>query len=175
MSHMTPLRLRSAVYVALLCSSPAGLGQEKRDSKPPQAAYCKVAVHPSKYDHRVLRVKGIYRSGGEIMAFYDPTCPQKSSTAWVDYAEGLRQKSSPELIAAMEKLLSADGRAQVEVLAEFDGPKPVSIPSGTSPGLAAVMRGTNSRYGHANQFRYRLLFLQLLGVSPVVKTVPWPQ
>jgi hypothetical protein len=109
------------------------------------------------------------------MSFYDPSCPKANHTAWVDYSSDFRQKSSPELVAAMEKLLQADGRAEIDVLVEFDGPKPVTVPYGTSPGLAAVMRGTNSRYGHANQFRFRVLFLQVLKVSPVEHSTPWPQ
>jgi hypothetical protein len=75
----------------------------------------------------------------------------------------------------MEKLLKADGRAETDVLVEFDGPKPVTVPYGTSPDLAAVMRETNSRYGHANQFRFRVLFLQVLKVNPVEHSAPWPQ
>ena len=165
-------RLMPILYALLLCAPAVAVAQSNEQLS---VAYCKVAGHFARYDHKVFRIKGVYRSGGEIMSFYDPSCPAANLTAWVDYSPDFRQRSSPELVAAMEKLLKADGRAKIDVLVEFDGPKPVTVPDGTSPDLAAVIRETNSRYGHANQFRFRVLFLQVLKVKSVEHSAPWPQ
>ena len=137
---------------------------ETTEKKPP-ITYCKVANHFARYNHKAFRISGIYRSGGEIMSFYDASCPSADLTAWVDYAPEFRKRSSASLISTMEKLLSADGRVQVDVLAEFDGPKPVTVPAGTPSEIADAMRGTNSRFGHANQFRFRIRFLKILSVD----------
>jgi hypothetical protein len=175
MSRIGPFRLKPVLCALLLCASTVAVGQSSRRNERPATPYCKVAEHFARYNHKIVRVRGVYRRGGEIMSFYDPSCPKADHTAWVDYSPDFRQKSSPELVASMEKLLQVDGRAEVDLLVEFDGPKPVTVPYGTSPNLAAVMRGTNSRYGHANQFRFRVLFLRVLKVSPVEHSAPWPQ
>jgi hypothetical protein len=136
--------------------------------------YCKLAQQPERYDHRVLLVQAIYRSGGEIMSLYDPDCPSRESTSWVDYADDLRQTTSPELLTKMNQLLKQNGRARITVRLEFYVPKPVAIPPGTPPALADVMRGKNSRWGHQNQFATRVRFLKILTVEPVPTDVAWP-
>ena len=157
------------ISALLLCIS-IGAAQQ-----PKPLEYCKVATDFARYDHKVLRIKGVYRSGGEIMSFYDPSCPWTEMSSWVDYGSEFKSKSLPEVISAMNKLIDADGRAQIDIVAEFDGPKPVKIPRGTPPEVADAMRGTNARWGHANQFRFRMRFHKVLAVSPVAKTTPWPQ
>jgi hypothetical protein len=75
----------------------------------------------------------------------------------------------------MEKILDASGRARIVAVVEFDGPKPVEIPAGTPPELSEVMRGTNSRYGHQNQFGSRVVLLKIISVEPVPSDAPWPK
>jgi hypothetical protein len=168
--------VEEVTFCAILLCAARGAGQQKMlaHEKAP-TEYCKVVGDFAKYDHKVLRIRGVFRSGGEIMSFYDPACPTADLTSWVDYGSEFKRRSSPATILTMEKLISEDGRAQIDVLAEFDGPKPVSIPAGTPAEVADAMRGTNSRWGHANQFRFRIRFVKALAVSPVPKTVAWPQ
>jgi hypothetical protein len=163
------------VSVLLICASATLPAQEQTAKQKHPITYCEVANHFPRFEHRVFRIRGIYRSGGENMSFYDPSCPAAKLTAWVDYAPEFHQKSPAALISTMEKLLNEDGRAQMDVLVKFDGPKRVIVPAGTPSEVADAMRGTNSRFGHANQFRFRVLFLKALSVEPVTKTAPWPQ
>jgi|SRR5579875_1508181 len=173
---MKPFSIVGALsfFVILLSAVGAGRQHVSAHEKAPME-YCKVAADFGRYDHKVLRIRGVYRTGGEIMSFYDPSCPAADLASWVDYSSDFKRQTSPADMSIMEKLIREDGRVQVDVLAEFDGPKPVSIPNGTPAEIADVMRGTNSRWGHANQFRFRLRFLKVLAVSPVPKTTPWPQ
>jgi hypothetical protein len=164
-------------YLFLVCLMPIFVvGQESRPSGHvgEDTPYCKLAQQPERYNHRVLRIQAIYRSGGEIMSLYDAHCPSRESASWVDYADDLRQTTSPELLTRMNQLLKQNGRARITVRIEFYGPKPVAIPAGTPPALADVMRGTDSRWGHQNQFATRVRFLKILTVEPVPADVAWP-
>jgi hypothetical protein len=166
------MRLKLAAFVLTL--SALGLPQSFASPKSdPPSSYCDLAREYTKYDHQIVHVRGIYRRGGEIASFYDAGCIQ-SDPAWVDWSPKLKQHSSPNLVSAMNALLDAQGRATVDAEIEFDGPKPVKIPPGTSPGLAKVMLSLNSRYGHMNQFRFRVVLVRLVGVEPVPTATPWP-
>ena len=164
-------------YLLLVCLMSAfSVGQQSRPSAHVggDTPYCKLAQQPERYNRRVLRVQAIYRSGGEIMSLYDAHCASRESASWVDYADELRQTTSPELLTKMNQLLKQNGRAKITVRLEFYGPKPVAIPAGTPPALADVMRGTDSRWGHQNQFATRARFLKILAVEPVPTEVAWP-
>ncbi len=143
----------------------------KRDARVP---YCWIVTHAAKYSHHVLQIEGIYRAGGEIMSFYSLSCPNAEESSWVDYSKDLRKRTPAKVMKKMEKLLASDGRADIVALVEFDGPKAVTIPPGTPPKLAEVMRGTDSRYGHMNQFATRVLLLKVIKVNSVPATAPWP-
>jgi hypothetical protein len=163
------------VSVLLICASATLPAQEQTAKQKHLITYCEVAKHFPRFEHKVFRIRGIYRSGGENMSFYDPSCPAANLSAWVDYAPEFQQKSLASVVSTMDNLTGADGRAQIDVLVKFDGPKDVNVPDGTASDVADAMRGTNSRYGHANQFRFRVLFLKVLSAEPVAKTAPWPQ
>ena len=154
-----------------------GLAQQNAQTEtiPTLVPYCEVVSQSVKYDHRVLQTDAIYRRGGENMSFYSPFCPSKSNSSWVDYSADMRRRSAPELIEKMDKILDSDGRARLVALVEFDGPRPVEIPSGTAPALADIIRQTNSRYGHDNLFAYRVKILKIIKVEVVSRTAPWPQ
>lgn len=143
-------------------------------ANPERVAYCELAKGPHTYDHQLVVTDGIYRRGGEIMSFYSPSCAKREMSSWVDYSEDLRKTSSAELMQRMDAILNTDGRAHIIAVLEFDGPKPVSIHAGTSDGLANVIRGTNSRYGHMNQFRTRVLLTKIISAEPVPASTPWP-
>jgi hypothetical protein len=167
------MRLRLAVLV--LTTTPVlALTQQSAPKQDSPVSYCDLAREYAKYDHKIVRMTGIYRRGGEISSFYDPGCIDADS-AWVDSLPGLKHQSSPDLVSTMEALLDAHGRAMIDAEVEFDGPKPVTIPPGTSPRLAEIIRYTNSRYGHENLFRFRVVLLRLRSVEPVPSATPWPR
>ena len=163
------------VFMLLISAAAALPAQEQTAKQKHPIPYCTVASHFARYEHKVFRIRGIYRSGGENTSFYDLSCPAANLSAWVDYSPEFQQRSSASVVSTMDNLTSADGRAQIDVLVMFDGPKHVNVPAGTASEVADAMRGTNSRYGHANQFRFRVLFLKVLSAEPVAKTAPWPQ
>jgi len=108
------------------------------------------------------------------MSFYNPSCARSHETSWVAYSGDLRRTTSPELMQKMDKLLDENGRVRIVAVAEFSGPKAVDIPPGTPPDVADIMRGTNARYGHRNQFEYRVRLLKVMVVEPVPGNAPWP-
>lgn len=136
--------------------------------------YCSLVAQSAKYDHHVFETEGIYRRGGEIRGFYSLSCAERKDSAWVDYSEDLREHTPPPLYKRMEKLLDADGRAGIVAVLRFDGPKKVKIAPGTPPALAAAMRDFDSRYGHMNQFKYRVVLLKIIRVDSVPPDAPWP-
>jgi hypothetical protein len=79
-----------------------------------------------KCDHNVVHVRGIYRRGGEISGFYDARCIGTDS-AWVDWSPELKQHSSPSIVSTVDEMLDTDGRATIDAVVEFDGPKPAEI------------------------------------------------
>jgi hypothetical protein len=137
-------------------------------------SYCEVMEHMHRYDHKVIYVKAIYTSGGEITSFYDPTCTSSTGTSWLEVSKRVKSTTPMSVRASMQNLLGADGRAQVDALVEFYGPKPVKVPVGTSDGLAALMRDTDSKYGDANQFSTKVRLLKVMKVEPVPTSTPWP-
>jgi len=143
-------------------------------ANPLRVAYCELAKNPNSYDHQLVETDGIYTEGAEIMSFYNLSCAKSEMSSWVDHSEDIRKSSSPESLQKMDDFLNTDGRAHIIAVLKFDGPKPVSIHAGTSDGLANVMRGTNSRYGHMNQFRTRVLLTKIISAEPVPASTPWP-
>ncbi|WP_263383438.1 hypothetical protein [Granulicella arctica] len=137
--------------------------------------YCDVVQHVRANDQKVLLVRGIYRRGGEIESFYGQACLDRSKVSWADFSKALHDKTAPAVLSELDTLLARDGRAGVLALLEFDGPKKVVVPPGTQPGLASLMRGTNSRYGHMNAFTYRVRILRIDHVESLDSSVPWPR
>lgn len=173
------IRFCVAVFFGMLLSITArGLfaqNHKQEGAIPEHVPYCQIIAHISKYNHRIIQTEAIYRSGGEVMSFYGLSCPSRDLGSWVDYSDDLRSATSAELMETMDMMLDTDGRVQIVALIEFDGPKPVKIPPGTSPRLAALMRGVNSRYGHLNQFRFRVVLQKVISVKPVQPNAPWPK
>lgn len=168
--------IASRLCLMLSCLPIMGLSQQPVPERhePQHVPYCRAATHPAKYDHHVFKTDGIYRRGGEIMSFYSLSCAKNEQTSWVDYSHDFRKLTSAKLVQRMDSILDKDGRARVVAVLEFDGPKPVLIPSGTAESLTRLMRQTNSRYGHGNQFRSRVLLRKIISVEPVPASSPWP-
>ena len=160
----------------LLGASKRGYAQTNGgDHTVPEVSYCRMVTQAAKFDHQVFKTEAVYRRGGEIMSLYSPSCPVHANSSWVDYSVALRDNTPPGLMKKMDTMLGANGRARIIAVLEFDGPKPVAIPPGTSPRLADAMRGTNSKWGHQNQFNSRVVLLRIISVHPVPSDTPWPK
>jgi hypothetical protein len=164
------------MFVAILCLSRLPcVGQTIKQSKSQPVPYCILKENPHHYDHSILRVHAIYTRGGEVTSLYDPSCKDAGGASWLEYSKNLPHTTSPSILAALDNLLDANGRARIDALVEFYGPKTVKVPKGTSAGLAALMRETDSKYGHANQFATKVLLLKVISSTPVSADVPWPR
>lgn len=137
--------------------------------------YCEIVKQVAKFDHHVVETEVVYRRGAEISSVYSLSCPEASKEAWVDESEDLRKATPTAVMEAVEGSLRRDGRVRIRAVLEFDGPKPVVIPPGTPPWIEALMLGVNSRYGHANQFTYRVLLIKVIAAGPVPPDAPWPR
>jgi len=174
MNSSGPIRALYVFAVALGTLLYALRPSAAQRAKPHHTEYCTIANHPMRYDHQVLTTEGIYRRGGEISSFYNAACSREEDASWVEYSSDLQKVTSPQLMAEMDRILRAGGRVGLVAVVRFDGPKAVDVPPGTSPGLAALMRGTNARYGHSNEYRYQITLLRIIAVRPIAAGTPWP-
>jgi hypothetical protein len=135
---------------------------------------CELTQHWQQHDHQVVRVVAIYREGAETAELYDPECPSRGDrTAWVN--QGPPYPLAPELQKRLTVLLKKDGRVRITAVGKFDGPKPVDVPPDTPPGIADVMRGLNSRYGHMNHWDFQFTFSNIETIDAVPSGEVWPQ
>jgi hypothetical protein len=152
-------------------------GQESRPSQQQveTVSLCQLTKDWKKYDHRTVRIEAIYATGAESYEVYDTGCLIRSdNTAWVEFPAEVQKATPPEIMERMNGLLRLNGRARVVAVGEFDGPKKVNIPPNTPPGVAKLMRATNSRYGHMNHWRFQFVFEEIEKVEAVPLTDPWP-
>lgn len=135
---------------------------------------CQLTTNWRTYDHKLVRVKGIYVAESERSELYDPVCATSDHTAWVPPTPyGSLGPPPQELNARLNDLLEQDRRARVTVIGEFDGPPKVDIPPGLSPEAAEVLRAGN-RYGHLNHWDFQFVFSKLEKVEPSPASDPWP-
>jgi hypothetical protein len=137
---------------------------------------CELSQHWEKYDHKVVRIKAIYRVGNETSEVYDPDCPRSDHAAWVSLEPyGSPSPVPPELQRRLSELLTQNGRARIIVVGRFDGPKQVDIPPDTPPKVADLMRSVNSRYGHQNHWNFQFTFSKIEKIDAVPSSEPWPR
>ncbi len=134
---------------------------------------CELTKNWKKYDHSVVHVEAIYRAAAETSEVYDLGCPDTAHVAWVP--PDLDKMVPDDKVKEMSRLLKADGRAQIVAVGEFDGPKHVSIPPETSPGLAKTLQAADSRYGHQNGWDFQFVISRIEKVGPVPSNAPWPR
>jgi hypothetical protein len=166
----------SFLFIAILCliQVPCA-GQHVKLKKSHPVPYCMMVENPHRYDHSILLVHAIYTRGGEVTSLYDPSCNKAGGASWLEYSKNLPHTTSSSTLAALDRQLDTKGRAEIDALVEFYGPKTIKVPKGTSDGLAALMRGTDSKYGHANQFATKVILLKVVSSAPVSTDVPWPR
>jgi hypothetical protein len=133
---------------------------------------CELTRAWKKYDHKVVRIKSIYRTGPETSEIYDLECPDSDHVAWVP--PDLAKMAPADMVDKMNRLLKSSGRAQIVATGEFDGPKKVDIPPGTSPGLAATLQAADSHYGHQNGWDFQFVISTIEKVEPAPADAPWP-
>ena len=143
------------------------------EQKGQMISLCELTANWQKYDRTIVHIRAIYRAGNETSEIYDADCPDSGNAAWVppnlDGALPLNIKKR------LGEILRASGRARIVVTGEFDGPKKVDIPSGTSPELAKIMSTLDSRYGHMNHWKFQFVFSEVESVEPVAASDPWPR
>jgi hypothetical protein len=140
--------------------------------KPETVALCELTTNWRKYDHRTVRIEAIYSTGPESSEVYDPGCSVRDHVAWVP--PDLSKVAPADMVDKMNQLLRSSGRAQIVAIGEFDGPKKVEIPPGTSPGLAAFLQAANSHYGHQNGWDFQFVISRIEKVEPTPTDAPWP-
>jgi hypothetical protein len=133
---------------------------------------CELTKDWKKYDHKVVRIRAIYRTGPETSEVYDLDCPDSDHVAWVP--PDLAKMAPADMVDKMSRLLRPSGRAQIVARGEFDGPKKVDIPPGTSPGLAATLQAADSHYGHQNGWDFQFVIARIEKVEPAPADAPWP-
>jgi hypothetical protein len=132
---------------------------------------CELTKNWKKYDHRIVRVEAIYTTGPESSQVYDTGC-LTSDTAWVP--PEVRNATPADMFGKLNQLLGSTGRVRIVAVGEFDGPKKVDIPPGTSPGLAVTLQAANSHYGHQNGWDFQFVISKIEKVDPVPASEPWP-
>jgi len=149
-----------------------GLQSSRPEEKSPLYSLCELTANWQKYDHMMVRIQAIYRGGNETSEVYDSNCANGGNSAWVppDFEGAL----PPNIKNRLDEILRVHGRARIVVTGEFDGPKKVDIPSGTSPGLAKIMSTVDSRYGHMNHWKFQFVFSEIESTEAVPASDPWP-
>jgi hypothetical protein len=166
----------TVLLLGLLLAGLTGVGAWQTSTGAPgkseEVSLCYLTTNWKKYDHRMVRIDAIYRTGAETSEVYDLSCPDSDHVAWVP--PDLAKMAPPEMVDKLNRLLRSSGRAQIVATGEFDGPKKVDIPPGTSPGLAATLQAADSHYGHQNGWDFQFVISTIEKVEPARADAPWP-
>lgn len=139
-----------------------------------EVPFCLLSQEFETYDHEVVRTKAIYTTGPEAIALSDVSCSGTDHDAWVEISPDVKKSSPRQAMHDLYRLVASHSRAQVVVVGEFAGPKEVTIPPGTAPGVADLMRRANSRYGHLNGWRFQFTILRVEQAQEVPPDAPVP-
>jgi hypothetical protein len=174
MRILTATRVCLALLFVTWTAIGARQGSTNAHEKPEIVSLCELTKHWKKYDHKTVRIEAIYAAQFEQSEVYDPACA--ASSAWVPPVPYGSPGPPPSgLQARLNDLLKQDRRARIMVIGEFDGPKKVDIPPGTSPGLAATLQAADSHYGHQNRWDFQFVFSRIEKVEPSPPNTPWPR
>ena len=133
-------------------------------SKVPTVLYCELIKNPSKYDHKIVRLRAIYFNAFERSYLYDQTCEtDKSPTApekipaetWAEWDKSFVSKGDSEE-AKLNRGLTGFGRKDVTLIGKFNSTNEQGKSDG--PNL----------FGHLNccRFQFKIMLLESI-VSPV--------
>jgi len=172
MGMSTPIRVCPALaFFIILTAIGARQGSANAHEKLQTVSLCELTKNWRKYDHKMVRIEAIYAIGPETSEMYDTDC--RNETAWVPPVQyGSSGPPPPDLEAKLKHLLKQGGRARVTVVGEFDGPKKVEIPLGTSPALAATLQAADSHYGHQNAWDFQFVISRIEKVDPAPPDTP---
>jgi hypothetical protein len=170
------MRLATTARLFLLLVMMAPISNARQPSTAPEpkietVSLCELIKSWKKYDHKIVRIEAIYTIGAESSQVYDIGC-LTSYTAWVP--PDIESATPADLRDKLKRLVKPGGRARIVAVGEFDGPKKVDIPAGTSPGLADTLRAANSHYGHMNGWNFQFVVSKIEKVEAVPARDPWP-
>jgi hypothetical protein len=129
-------------------------------SKIETVSYCELIKNPSKYDHKIVRVRAIYFTAFENTLLYDQTCePGKPPTApdkvpaetWAEWDKSFVSKGDSEE-AKLNRQLNGFGRKDVTLIGKFNSTNEHNDTN--QPNL----------FGHLNccQFQFQIMRLEAI-------------
>ncbi len=123
-------------------------------AKIPTVAFCELVQHPSRYNHKVVRVKGNLFGGMEVSALEDFNCDDDRSI-WVEFDDSYKSCTPNDVYSSFRNIFHPPGNSEmisshrVEIIAigEFE--------------VAGKFKKTpyafgNNGFGHMNQYAYQL-------------------
>ena len=132
---------------------------------------CDVVRNWEAYDGKDIQIKGIFAVGPEVARLYDPGCCNQDAQLWVEFIESRNGRPTKER-AQLKRYINADSRAKVVFKGRFEGPKAVAVPDTVHPDLRERIRDLNSRHGHMNAYRFKIVVREIQKVERVDRTTP---
>ncbi len=123
----------------------------------PTVSYCELVKNPSKYDHKIVRVRAIYFNEFERSYLYDETCeigkapaaPEKvPAETWAEWDKSFVSKGDSEE-AKLNRQLNGFGRKDVTIIGKIN-----------STNEQSEVNGPN-RFGHLNCCRFKFSIFRL--------------
>ena len=149
---------------------------ETSETKVPTVSFCELAQNPSRYDQRVIRVKGVYSTGFESSTLRGSGCNdlKEDQLTWVEFDELYKTCTSKELQKTFDNFMSLGNpesflerlRADVVFLGYFE----------VSPTYTFVNNISKNGFGHLGRFKnqFSVKCLEQLEVLPIYRP-PQPE
>ena len=126
---------------------------ESSETKVPIVSYCELAQNPSRYDKRVIRVQGVYKTGFEASSFDGSGCNgvKEEERTWVYFDELYKTCTSKEVQKAFDDFMGQGDptsmterlKAAVILLGYFE----------VSPNYTSVNNRPRNGFGHLEQYK----------------------
>ena len=144
------------VLIVLIFSlQPSAHAQKSRRSsssakKIPTVSYCELIRHPSRYNHKMVRVKANLFGGMEVSAFEDFQCNEDRSV-WVEFDDAYKSCTTQETYKAFRSIFHGSEsfgshKAEIVAVGRFEAAKKFK----NTPYAFG-----NSGFGHLNQYPYQ--------------------
>lgn len=128
---------------------------------------CDLVANWKQHNRETVRVRAIFRVGGETQALYDPACGDAHT--WVDLRDHLKGPYKK-----LDRIISRDRRAWVIFEGVFYGPEPFGKDE-IDPRLPAKIREwiekSHRRYGHMSAFDTMIEVTRVVEASRVVPDI----
>ena len=152
----------------ILCSGSSALGRADKGSPTKALSLCELVANWKQYSRQTVRVRAIFRVGGETQALYDPACGDAHT--WVDLRDDLKGPYKK-----LDRIISKDRRAWVVFEGVFYGPEPFEnneINPRLPPKIREWLEKSHRRYGHQGAFDTMFDVTRVLEASKVAADVP---